>query len=71
MPVQALVTVNGSRLPNNTLFTRLVIQKELNVTSGFIDGVNVTAAMEQRIPLRGNATIKSNFIFNDSVIAGI
>jgi hypothetical protein len=57
-------------LPKGIQFASLIIQKELNVTSGLIDGVNVTAAMEQSIPLRGNATIKSNFIFNDSIVTG-
>lgn len=70
VPVKSLVAVDDGLLPSGTEFTSLVIQKELNVTSGLIDGINVTVAMEQRIPLRGNATIKSNFILNDSVLTG-
>lgn len=70
VPVATLVKTVDPRLPSGTKFTSLLVKNQLNVTSGMIDGVNITSWMQQRVPLRDNCTIKSNIIFNGSVTAG-
>lgn len=70
VPVASLVKINESQLPPRTKFTSLVVKEQLNVISGMIDGVNFTSVLQQRVPLRGNSTIKSNIVFKDVVTAG-
>ena len=70
VPVTSLVKTSEPRLPSGTKFTSLVIKKELNVTSGIIDGVNITSVLQQRVPLKGNCTLKTNIIFKNPVTAG-
>lgn len=69
VPVASLVKINESQLPPRTKFTSLVVKEQLNVISGMIDGVNLTSVLQQRVPLRGNSTIKSNIVFKDVVTA--
>ncbi|XP_057372863.1 uncharacterized protein LOC130693696 [Daphnia carinata] len=69
VPVASLVKVNDSQLPPRTKFTSLLVKEQLNVISGMIDGVNLTSVLQQRVPLRGNSTIKSNIVFKDLVTA--
>ena len=68
--MNTLVKTKEPRLPARTKFNSLVIKEQLNVTSGIIDGVNVTSIFQQRVPLRGNSTIKSNIVFRNAVTAG-
>ena len=69
--INTLVKTNESQLPPGTKFNSLVVKEQLNVASGIIDGVNITSMFQQRVPLRGNSTIKSNIVFTNAVTAGI
>jgi len=51
-------------------FTSLVIDKELNITSGLIDGVNLTSLFAKRVPLVGDAVIRGSVTFSDTVTTG-
>jgi hypothetical protein len=70
VPMNTLVKTKDPRLPAGTKFNSLVVKEQLNVTSAIIDGVNVTSVFQQRVPLRGNSTIKSNIVFRNAVTAG-
>lgn len=70
VPVKSLMKTREAKLPPGTQFESLVIRKELNVTSGLIGGVNLTSFLAKRVPLKGDAVISANVVFNDSVSAG-
>ena len=51
-------------------FTSVMIVNELNV-GGLIDGVNLTEALDGRIPLKGDCVIEGNVIFTSDFNAGL
>lgn len=64
-----LCNATNTQFPPGTEFYSLTIQETLNVT-GLVDGVSVEEMLDQRIPLKGDCTIQSLFVFNDTVSAG-
>lgn len=66
----ALVKTTDARLPAGMQFSNLVIDKELNITNGLIDGVNLTSLFAKRVPLIGDVVIRGSVTFSDTVSTG-